>query len=357
LFRNRGGIVSSTGIIEETRSINVFINCCRATECVDGVGKSIDGISVVEGLSAEQTVQELIAVEGRAVVNVLIRLDDPDEFFDGVVKVELDLVGRRTDGLVSGELELFNEVLVGILGHAPALVGVQEDVVDVKGSGNEGLVVCGGNTATGSGAGSLVQRTDSPQALVDGADIKVDLDFVILKGDQGQSKTGVAAVPELEGNIEGGFREGIAGSANLARSIALARTVDIIEGGIGNKSEFGGVSDHTVVTANLVNGQSEVVPDVHPVTVLAINALTTDFNFNLRNELFTGKIEPAGINTGTGDIVPHTLVDFRKSNLKVSAVCKITIAANSASHATTEIGLSVKGLFNGFHCKVSVTFV
>jgi hypothetical protein len=133
--------ISSTGVI------NVVINGVRASECVDGVGKSINCIGVVEGLGAEQAVQQLVAVEGRAVVNVLIRLDDPDEFFNGVVKVEFYLVGRRTDGLITGELELFNEVLVGVLGHAPALVGVQEDVVDVQGSGNEGLVVCGGNAA------------------------------------------------------------------------------------------------------------------------------------------------------------------------------------------------------------------
>jgi hypothetical protein len=139
--------VSSTGVIEETGSIDVVINGVRAAECVDGVGKSIDGVGVVEGLSAEQTVEELIAVEGRAVIDVLIRLDDPDEFFDGVVKVELDLVGRRTDRLITGELELFNQVLVGVLGHAPALVGVQEDVVNIEGSGNKGLIVCGGNTA------------------------------------------------------------------------------------------------------------------------------------------------------------------------------------------------------------------
>jgi hypothetical protein len=351
------GTINSAGIIEETGGINVLINGFGASKCVDGVGKSIDGIGVVEGLGAEQAVQELVAVEGRAVVNVLIRLDDPDEFFNGVVKVELDLVGRRTDGLITGELELFDEVLVGVLGHAPALIGVQEDVVDVEGGGNEGLVVCGGNTATKRTAVSVTQRTNGPQALVDWADIEIDLDFVVLKGDQRQGKTGITAVPELKGNIEGGFGEGIAGGANLARSVALARTVNIIERGISDKGEFGGVSDHAVVTANLVNGQSEVVPDVHPVTVLAINALTTNFDFNLRNQLFAGEVEPTGVNCRTGGAVLHILVDFRESNLKVSAVCKITVAADGASDTTTEICLSVKGLFNGFHSKVGVTFV
>jgi hypothetical protein len=324
---------------------------------VNGVGKSINGIGVVEGLSTEQAVQELVAVKGRTVVNVLIWLDDPDEFFNGVVKVEFDLVGRRTDGLITGELELFDEVLVGVLGHAPTLIGIQENVVDVEGGSNERLVVCGGNATAKSGAVSAVQRTNGPQALIDGTDIKVDLDFVVLKGDQRQSKTGVAAVPELEGNVEGGFREGITRSANLARSVALARTVNIIERGIGDKGEFSGVSDHTVITASLVNGQSEIVPDVHPVTVLAIDALTTDFDFNLRNELFTREVEPAGVHSRTGVGILHTLVDFRKSNLKVSAVRKITIAADSASNTTTEIGLSIKGLFNGLHSKVGVTFV
>jgi hypothetical protein len=349
--------ISGTGIIEETRSINVLVNGFRASECVDGVGKSIDGIGVVEGLGAEQTVQELIAVEGRAVVNVLIRLDDPNEFFNGVVKVELDLVGRRTNGLITSELELFDEVLVGVLGHAPALVGIQEDVIDVEGGGDEGLVVCGGNTTTIRTAVCVAERTNGPQALIDGADIEVDLDFVVLKGDQGQGETGVTAVPELERNVKGGFREGIAGGANLARSVALTRTVDIIERGVGDKGEFGGVSDHAVVTADLVNRQSEVVPDVHPVTVLAINALTTDFNFNLGNELFTGEVKPAGVHCRTSGVVLHLLVDFGESNLKVSAVCKITVAADGASDTTTEIGLSVKGLFNGFHSKVGVTFV
>jgi hypothetical protein len=148
LLAVKSGIVRSAGFIEETRSINVLINGFRAAKCVDGVGKGVDGVGVVEGLGAEETVQELFAIEGRTVVNVLIWLNDPDEFLNGVVKVELDLVGRRTDGLITGELELFNEVLVGVLGHAPALIGIQEDVVDVQRCGNEGLIVCGGNAAT-----------------------------------------------------------------------------------------------------------------------------------------------------------------------------------------------------------------
>jgi len=326
-----------------------------AAEGVDGVGKGINGVGVVEGLGTEKTVEELAALEGRAVVDVAVGLDDPDELLNGVVEVELDLVGRGTDGLITSELELLDEVLVGVLGHAPALIGVQEDVVNVERGSDEGLVVGSDNLATG-GSRLAVQRTDGPQALVNGADIKVDLDLVVLKGDEGEGKTGVAAVPELEGNIEGGLGEGIAGSAHLARGGGLARTVNIVKRGVGDVSQLGGVSNHGKVAGALVNSQGKLVPDVHPITVLAVNALATDLDLNLRDDLLTGEVKPTGVHAVLGGAL-HLLVDLGESNLKVSAVGQITVAGNGAGHTATEIGLAVEGLLNGLHGKVGVALV
>jgi hypothetical protein len=358
--------INSTSLGEETRSIDkcsaVLSNSIFATEGVDGIGKSINSVSVVEGLSTKEPVKELTALKRRAVVNVLIGLDNPDELLNGVVEVELDLVGRRADGLITSELQLLNKVLVGVLGHASALISVQEDVVDIERGSNQRLIVSSVDTATGGrtradiqGA-TAAQRANSPQALIDGADIEVDLDLVILKSDQRKSKTGVAAIPELEGDIESSLRESIARSANLTGSVSLARTIDGVKRGIGDEGELSGVSDHGIVTLLLVNRESKVVPDVHPVTILAINALATDFNLNLGNQLLTGEVKPAGINTILGSAL-HGLVNLGESNLKVSAVSQITIAGNGASHTTTEIGLSVKSLLDGLHSKVSVTFV
>jgi len=326
-----------------------------AAEGVDGVGKGINGVGVVEGLGTEKAVEELVALEGRAVVDVAVGLDDPDELLDGVVEVELDLVGRGTDGLITSELELLNQVLVGVLSHAPALIGVQEDVVNIERSGNKGLVVGSDNLATLAKI-VAVQRTNGPQALVDGADIKVDLDLVVLKGDEGEGKAGVAAVPELEGNIEGGLRKSVTGSANLARGGGLARTVNIVKRGVGDVSELGGVSNHGKVARALVNGQGELVPDVHPITVLAVNALATDLDLDLRDDLLTGEIKPTGIHTVLA-VALHVLVDLGESNLKVSAVSQITVAGDSASHTATEIGLAVESLLNGLHGKVGVALI
>jgi hypothetical protein len=166
--------------LEKTAGINESTlagNLGGSTEGVDGVGKSIDGIRVVEGLGTEGLVECHATLQRRAVVDVGIGLDNPNELLARVVKVQLDLVGRRSDGLVTCELELLDEVLVGVLCHLAALIRVQEDIVDVEGGGNKGLLVglCAGNSAGGGGEG-----VDGPQALTNGAEIDVDLDLVIL---------------------------------------------------------------------------------------------------------------------------------------------------------------------------------
>jgi hypothetical protein len=331
------------------------------TEGVDGIGKSINRISVVEGLGTKEPVQKLTALKRRAVVDVLIRLDNPDKLLNRVVKVELDLVGRRADGLITGELQLLNKILVGVLGHASALISVQEDVVDVERGSDQRLVVSSVDTTTSSRRGTAyiataVERTNCPQALINRTDIKVDLDLVILKGDQRKSKTGVTAIPELEGDIQSSLGESIAGSANLTRSVSLARAIDGVKRRVGDKGKLGSVSNHGIITLHLVNRKSKVVPDVHPVTILAINALTTDLDLNLGNQLLTGEIKPTSINTILGTAL-HSLVNLGESNLKISAVSQITITRNGASHTTTEVGLSVKSLLDRLHSKVGVTFV
>ena len=323
-------------------------------ESHDGVGEGIDSVGVVEGLSTEETVKNGVGLKGRAVVNVLVGLDNPDKLLNGVVEVELDLVGRGTDRLITSELKLLDEVLVGVLGHTPALVGVQEDVVDVEGCGNQGLVVSGSDL---HGTSGVVERGHSPQALLDGADIKVDLDLVVLKSDKGQGQTGVAAEPELEGDIEGGLGESVTGSANLARSVGVARTIDVVEGGVSDESQLSGVADHLKVAALLLGGHGKLVPDVHPITVLAVDTLATDLNLNLRDELLTGEVKPTGINALGAGRVLQRLANLGESNLKVSAVSQITVAGDGAGHAATEVGLAVESLLDRLHGEVGVTLV
>jgi len=71
----------------------------------------------------------------------LVWLDNPDKFLNWVVEVELDLVGGRPDGFIAGELNLFDEVFMRVLGHTSAFIGVKENVINVEGGRYEGLVV------------------------------------------------------------------------------------------------------------------------------------------------------------------------------------------------------------------------
>ena len=326
-------------------------NRVGATEGMDGVGEGIYGIGVVEGLGAEDVEEGALAVKGGAVVYVGVRLHDPDELLDGVVEVKLDLVGRRADRLVTSELKLLNEVLVGVLGHAAALVGVKEHVVHEERSGNERLVVgVGALDCAGGGGGEGV---DGPEALVNGAKINVDADLVVLESNEGESEPGVLAEPELEGNVEGGLGEGVTRSANLAGSVGLARTVHRRERGVSQVGELGGVADHGPVTLLLGSVDGELVPDVHPVAVVAINALAANLYLNLGDELLTGEVKPPSIDTLVGR-AGKLLANLGKCYLENGGVGKISVTGDGAGDTPSEISLAIEGLLNGLHGEVGV---
>ena len=168
--------------------------------------EGVKSVGVVEWLCAESHVQRGSAEERRAVVDVRVRLDDEDELLARVVEIEFNLVGRGTDRFVARELELFNKVLVRVLSHAPALIGVKEDVVDVERSSNERLLVSDGLFDRCSGSqrplpGNRAEIVDGEKNLIRRAKLEVDPHLVVLKSDQRQSKTRVPAEPELERDV------------------------------------------------------------------------------------------------------------------------------------------------------------
>ena len=316
-------------------SDNTISTSClvKTTECVDSVGKSIDGISVVEWLSTECLEKGLTTLKRSTVVYVLIRLDNPDKLLTGVVEVELNLVGRGTNRLITCKLKLLNEVFVGVLSHLAALISVKEDVVYVKGSSYKRLLV---STAYGLCTGSR-KRLYGPQALTDGAEVNVNLNLVVLKGNKRKSKSRVAAEPELKWDVKSCLRKGIAGSAYLGGSSSGSTwSRNIGESGVGDVGKSSGVTNHLVVTSLLLLGKGKLVPDVHPVTVLTVNTLTSNLNLNLGNKLLTDKVQPAGIYTSG----VHGLVNLGKSDLKVGTVSKVTVSANCAGNATSEVDLT-----------------
>jgi hypothetical protein len=182
-----------------------------------------------------------------------------------------------------------------VLGHLAALISVKEDVVNIEGGSNKGLLV---SSCDRLGSADGRKGVDGPETLTDRADVKVNLDLVVLESNQRESKTRVSAEPELKRDVKGGLREGIARSANLGRSSgSSARTSNGSECRISEVCKLGGVTNELEVSTLLLRGKGDLVPDVHPITVLSVNALTSNLDLNLRHELLTNEIEPAGIDT------------------------------------------------------------
>jgi len=144
--------------------------------------KSIIRIKKTVGLDlAEHIVVEVIGVVVPLVHTKLdngVTLNNPDQFLYGMIKIELNFNVLAGNRLITGELELFDEVLVRDLGETTTLISVKVDVIDVEGSSLEGwnaeeVVVVEGDTAVSENIGGNV-------ALVLLAEFNDDLNFVVL---------------------------------------------------------------------------------------------------------------------------------------------------------------------------------
>jgi hypothetical protein len=177
---------------------------------------------------------------------------------------------------------------VGVLGHLATLIRIKEDIVNIEGGSNKGLLVGLGNRDS---AGGTSKCLDGPEALTNGLEVNVDLDLVVLESDQRKGKAGVAAEPEKKGNVESGLREGVTGGTDLVGATGGGTGASNGgECGISDVGKLGGVTNQLEVATLVLGGHRELVPDVHPVTILAVNALATDLNLNLGDKLLTDEI-------------------------------------------------------------------
>ena len=204
-----------------------------------------------------------------------------------MVEVQLQLVGRRGDRLLASVLEDINQVLVRDLGELAALIGVEVDVVDIERRGGKAAL-----------ADTVADRVRVrgvrvvPAQVVQGVELEVDAHLVVLEGDQRQSQTRVAAEPELQRDVEGVHRgargDDLGGERLTTVAIVVARRASLVE----EVRELGHVADHLGIASLLARLLGELVPDVKPITVVLVNALATDLNLNIVNEVVTDPVEP-----------------------------------------------------------------
>jgi len=309
--------------------------------------RAIPPIGVVVALLA------LVGVDGGiGAVYERITLNNPHELLARVVEVHLDLVGRGGHRLTAGELELLNQVLVRDLGEASALIRVQVDVVNIQGRRDQAR---GGHTVTD---GVLVRRRGG--GVVEAQigqllELQPDLDLVVLEGDQGQSKTRVAAEPELQGNVQsvlrgarGNLVEGVGLRVVGAGSIAALTTLD------EQVDQLRHVANHLGITGLLTSLLGELVPDVEPVTIVLVDLLATNLNIHVVDQVVTDPVQPPELSTRA---VRGLESNLGQGGLEVDTVDQVTITRDGALNLLAEVGSTREGLLDGLHGEVGVATV
>ena len=290
-------------------------------------------------------------------VDEAVALDNPDEFLHRVVEVHLDLVGGGSDRLVARELDLVDQVLVALLGEAAALLRVQVDVVDVQGRSDQ-LELADGRDAVAQGdaarlGGELTHvRVDvGVAAVVVLLELDIDADLVVLERDERDRQTRVAAVPELQRDVQRLERRAGAGDAGV-RQLALGarriqgNTVSVLE-----ENKVRRVADHVIERRLGADGLRQLSPDLHPVAVLAVDAGATDLDLDLLDQAVTHIVEPAEAAARGREL------DLGERDLDIRAVHQVGVTADDSRHAATEVRLTVEGHLDRLHGEVGVALV
>jgi len=334
--------------VELEQSGDDWVLAGHALDASDRVARLQDGavppVGVVEWLLTLPRVDDVVIAR-----DVRVALDDPDELLAWVVEVQLQLVGRGGDGLTASELQHIDQVLVRDLGELAALIGVEVDVVDVERRGGETALA----DTVADGVGVRGVRVVEAE-VVQGVELEVDADLVVLQGDQWQSQTWVAAEPELQWDVQsvhGGARgDNLRGQWLTTVAVVVARRATLVD----EVGELWDVADHLGITSLLASLLSELVPNVKPITVLLVDALTTDLDLDVVDEVVADPVEPAELGARAVRVLQGNL---RQSGLQVHAVDQITVALDGAGDLLAEVGSTVEGVLNRLHREVGVAAV
>ena len=321
----------------------------QALNAGDGVAglqdRAVPPVGVVEGLLALPGVDHGVLARDERVA-----LDNPHQLLRGVVEVQLDLVGGGGDRLTARELQLLDQVLVGDLGEAAALIRVQVDVVNIQGRGDQ----AGGRHAVADRV--RVRRVGVVPAQVgQEVELQPDLDLVVLEGDQGQRQARVAAEPELQRDVQRVLGRALADlGGGVGLRVGRAVIVAVLTALDEQVDQLRDVAHHLRVTGLLAGLLRELIPDVEPVTVVLVDLLTADLDVDVLDQVVANPVEPAELRTRA---VAGLQRDLGERGLEVHAVDQIAVTGDRALHLLAEVRRAVERLLNGLHREVRVAAV
>ena len=296
-------------------------------------------IGVVERLASVDLLDEGgLGARVRA-VDERVALAHPHELLHRVVEVQLDLVARARDRLGTRELQLLDEVLVRLLGEAATLLRVQVDIVDVQ-----------------RRSGERLHRRQRRALIVHAVDplleLHIDAHLVVLERDERDRQTRVAAEPELQRDVKRlGGRAGT-GRARVRQLGAGARRVERVTLAVLHEHQVVRVANHVIETADRARVLGQLRPDLHPVAILTVDALTANLELHHLDQAVTDVVQPT--ETLDARVVARAEVNRRQNHLHVRAVHQVGIAVDDRRHTLVEVRLSVERNLNGLHREVGV---
>jgi hypothetical protein len=114
---------------------------------------------------------------------------------------------------------------------------------------------------------------------------------VVLESDEWKCETWVSAEPELEWDVESSFGDASGEVAHVSGKLGwLSRGTASSRYDLGKSWD---ITNHICVSDLVTWGLGEFVPDVEPVTVVFVDSLSTNFDFDVSDEYVSDPIEPS----------------------------------------------------------------
>ena len=178
---------------------------------------------------------------------------------------------------------------------------------------------------------------------------------MVLERDQRDRQARVAAEPELQRDVQRaswGARARRAGVRQLSTRAGLVQRIAVA---VLHQDQVVAVAHHLVERADRARILRQLRPDLHPVAVLAVNALAADLKLNRLDQAVAHVVEPAeALDVLRHRRVRRAQVNRRENHLHVRAVHQIGVAVDDGRHALVEVGLAVERHLNGLHGEVRV---
>lgn len=250
-------------------------------------------------------------------------LENPDQLLDRVVERQVDTRRRVRDRLVLVVLELLDEVLVALLGKATALLRVEVDLVNVE------------RRSQVRGSLRNTRRRRALDQVLRLIEDDVEANLVLLEGDERERQARVAVEPELQRDVEN------------------TRASDAVADRRGRQRR----RVHPVELDRLVRGGRQALPDVEPLTLVAIDDLTADLHLNLlHEEVSEAVLLVVPVALRRQDRV-RVITDHRELDLQLGLADEIGVAVDDGNDTLSERRSSCEVDTERLHGEVRVTLL